>query len=117
MTFPFFVPNQSFVLKDRPENIIKNSVDAISNNDNGKISININLYYDNYLCVDVEDNGKGIPWKHKNNIFRPGFSSKKRGWGLGLSLTKRIVEEIHFGKIWLVQSNERKTIMRTILKF
>jgi len=98
------------------QNIIKNSVDAISNNDNGRISINIDSYYDSYLCIDIEDNGKGIPRKHKNNIFKPGFSSKKRGWGLGLSLTKRIIEEIHFGKIWLVQSNEQKTIMRTILK-
>ena len=78
---------------------------------------NINSYYDGYICINIEDNGKGIPRKHRNNIFKPGFSSKKRGWGLGLSLTKRIIEEIHFGKIWLVQSDEHKTIMRTILKF
>mgnify|MGYP000844847428 CR=1 FL=1 len=86
-------------------------------NDNGEISIKIDIYYDNYICIDIADNGKGIPRKHKNNIFKPGFSSKKRGWGLGLSLTKRIIEEIHFGKIWLLQSNKGKTIMRTILQF
>ena len=98
------------------QNIIKNSVDAISNNDNGEVLIIIDFYYDNYIAIDIHDNGKGIPRKHRNNIFRPGFSSKKRGWGLGLSLTKRIIEEIHFGKIWLIQSNSKKTIMRTILK-
>ena len=98
------------------QNIIKNSVDAISNN-NGKILIKIDIYYDNYVCIDIQDNGKGISRKHKNNIFKPGFSSKKRGWGLGLSLTKRIIEEIHFGKIWLLQSNKEQTIMRTILQF
>ena len=99
------------------QNIIKNSVDAISNNKNGKILITIDVYYDNYISIDIEDNGKGIPRKHKTNIFNPGFSSKKRGWGLGLSLTKRIIEEIHFGKIWLLQSNHKKTIMRTIFPF
>ena len=99
------------------QNVIKNSVDAISNNDKGKISIIIDSYYDDYICIDIEDNGKGIPRKHRNNIFKPGFSSKKRGWGLGLSLTKRIIEEIHFGKIWLLQSNKERTTMRTILQF
>ena len=98
------------------QNIIKNSVDAISSNNNGQILVTIDSLYDNYISIDVQDNGKGIPRKHKNNIFRPGFSSKKRGWGLGLSLTKRIIEEIHFGKIWLVHSNESKTIMRVLLK-
>ena len=98
------------------QNIIKNSVAAISSNNNGQILVTIDSLYDNYISIDVQDNGKGIPRKHKNNIFRPGFSSKKRGWGLGLSLTKRIIEEIHFGKIWLVHSNESKTIMRVLLK-
>ncbi len=99
------------------QNIIKNSIDAIKNNDNGEILIIIDSYYDNYISIDIHDNGSGIPRKHRNNIFRPGFSSKRRGWGLGLSLTKRIIQEIHLGRIWLVQSNERGTIMRTILRF
>ena len=67
--------------------------------------------------IDIQDNGKGIQRKHKTNIFKPGFSSKKRGWGLGLSLTKRIIEEIHSGKVWLLQSNNNKTIMRVIFPF
>ncbi len=99
------------------QNIIKNSVDAISDNEKGEILIKISIFYDHYICIDIEDNGKGIPRRHKKNIFKPGFSSKKRGWGLGLSLTKRIIEEIHFGKIWLLQSNDKKTIMRTIFPF
>lgn len=97
------------------QNIIKNSVDAISNNRNGEILITIDTYSSNYLYIDIQDNGKGISRKNRKNIFKPGFSSKKRGWGLGLSLTKRIVEEIHLGKIWLLQSHDNKTIMRTIL--
>ena len=97
------------------QNIIKNSVDAISNNRNGEILITIDIYSGNYLYIDIQDNGKGISRKNRKNIFKPGFSSKKRGWGLGLSLTKRIVEEIHLGKIWLLQSHDNKTIMRTIL--
>ena len=97
------------------QNIIKNSVDAISNNRNGEILITIDTYSGNYLYIDIQDNGKGISRKNRKNIFKPGFSSKKRGWGLGLSLTKRIVEEIHLGKIWLLQSHDNKTIMRTIL--
>ncbi len=97
------------------QNVIKNSVDAISNNQNGKILIKINTYNNHYIHIDIQDNGKGILRKHKENIFKPGFSSKKRGWGLGLSLTRRIIEEIHSGKIWLLQSNETQTIMRTML--
>ena len=98
------------------QNIIKNSVDAISH-DKGKILITIDIYYDNYIRIDIQDNGKGIQRKHRTNIFKPGFSSKKRGWGLGLSLTKRIIEEIHSGKVWLLQSNNNKTIMRVIFPF
>ena len=97
------------------QNIIKNSVDAISNNRNGEILITIDTYSGNYLYIDIQDNGKGISRKNRKNIFKPGFSSKKRGWGLGLSLTNRIVEEIHLGKVWLLQSHDNKTIMRTIL--
>jgi len=99
------------------QNIIKNSVDAISNNNDGQISINIDKYFDQHVLIDIEDNGIGIPRRHRKNIFKPGFSSKKRGWGLGLSLTKRIIQEIHLGKIWIFHSTHGKTIIRTILKY
>lgn len=79
------------------ENLIKNSLDAIDSK-NGKISINI---YDhkNRVEIEVSDNGKGIDLKRRKDVFRPGYSTKRRGWGLGLSLSKRIVEGYHDGKI------------------
>jgi len=112
------VVNGDYTLLDWAfQNIIKNSVDAISKNKDGSVIISIRPYYNNSICIDIEDNGKGIPRIDRNNIFKPGFSSKKRGWGLGLSLTKRIIQEIHLGKIWLAQSSNNRTIMRIILKF
>jgi signal transduction histidine kinase len=56
------------------------------------------------LYIFVKDTGKGMTPKHKRQIFRPGFSTKKRGWGLGLSLCKRIIEEYHDGKIYVKES-------------
>ena len=58
----------------------------------------------NKTKIQIVDNGKGIEKKDRRNIFRPGFSTKKRGWGLGLSLTKRIITEIHGGKIYIKNS-------------
>lgn len=86
------------------ENLIKNGIDSIRNK-NGQIDIKIsdNLK-PNYVNIDVEDNGKGIASSDKKNIFKPGFSTKHRGWGLGLSLAKRIVEEYHKGKLILLES-------------
>ncbi|HUI31214.1 MAG TPA: HAMP domain-containing sensor histidine kinase [Candidatus Acidoferrales bacterium] len=84
------------------ENLIKNSLDAIEDND-GKI--NINLSRENgFVAIDVNDTGKGIDMKFRRDIFRPGYSTKKRGWGLGLSLAKRIVESYHDGEIFLKES-------------
>jgi len=84
------------------ENLIKNSLEAVDPKE-GKIYINT-LAYDNCVQVTVSDNGKGIPAANQNRIFEPGFSTRKRGWGLGLTLAKRIVEEYHGGKIWLMKS-------------
>ncbi|MGA8265033.1 MAG: HAMP domain-containing sensor histidine kinase, partial [Ignavibacteriaceae bacterium] len=79
------------------ENLIKNALDAIENK-KGQIIISIN---DGRKLVDIEvsDNGKGIDLKRRKDIFRPGYSTKRRGWGLGLSLSKRIIEDYHGGKI------------------
>ncbi len=83
------------------ENLIKNSLDAME----GKGNIVIELHKEeDRIIIDVIDNGKGIPTGHFNKIFKPGFSSKKRGWGLGLSLSKRIIEEYHHGKIFVQES-------------
>jgi K+-sensing histidine kinase KdpD len=84
------------------ENMIKNSLDAIEDKDG---RININLSRENgFVAVDVSDTGKGIDMKFRRDVFRPGYSTKKRGWGLGLSLAKRIVESYHDGDIFLKES-------------
>lgn len=84
------------------ENLIKNSLDAIENK-NGFISIKISQSK-KYAEIEVTDNGKGIDLKSRKDIFRPGYSTKKRGWGLGLSLSKRIIEGYHNGKIFVKSS-------------
>ena len=92
------------------ENIIKNAIDAIEKN-NGKIFIEINKNKNN-ISIDFIDNRKGINRRNKRNIFKPGYSTKTRGWGLGLSLTKRIIENIHKGYFLLQSSKPGQTIFR-----
>nr|MDA3859972.1 HAMP domain-containing sensor histidine kinase [Melioribacteraceae bacterium] len=84
------------------ENLIKNALDAIESK-NGLITFELTEDDEN-LIIDVSDNGKGIDLKNRRDVFRPGYSTKKRGWGLGLSLTKRIVEDYHKGKIFVKSS-------------
>lgn len=84
------------------ENLIKNALDAIEDK-NGIISIEI-LESKKFAEVEVTDNGKGIDLKRRKDVFRPGYSTKKRGWGLGLSLSKRIIEGYHGGKIFVKSS-------------
>lgn len=84
------------------ENLIKNALDAIDHK-NGKIAFNIKDK-GNSVEIDAFDNGKGIDLKRRKDVFRPGYSTKKRGWGLGLSLSKRIIEVYHKGKIYVKNS-------------
>jgi len=86
------------------ENIIKNGIDSIKN-EKGKIIINV-LNNNQYALIHIIDNGVGIDKKDWKNIFRPGFSTKNRGWGLGLSLVNRIIKEIHHGQIKVIQSKK-----------
>ena len=87
------------------ENICKNAVDAMK----GEGQIKIDLFEtEEHLKVYISDTGKGIPKKAFKSIFKPGFTSKKRGWGLGLSLTKRIIEDYHSGKIYVKSSEINK---------
>jgi len=98
------------------ENLLKNSLEAV-NPKNGVIQVSTKLDQDKKnIIIEVYDNGKGIPPREQKNIFKPGYTSKKRGWGLGLSLAKRIVEEYHLGKIFLKESipNERTTFLMII---
>ncbi|MCS7028680.1 MAG: HAMP domain-containing histidine kinase [Bacteroidia bacterium] len=85
------------------ENLVKNAIDAIPIDRKGRIMITAGLHK-NVVWIEVQDNGKGIPYKYFKRIFRPGFTTKQRGWGLGLSLTKRIVEQYHGGKIYVKSS-------------
>ena len=83
------------------ENLCKNAVDAME----GKGSITLTLMDEEHrVVIEVQDTGKGIKKKDIANVFTPGFTTKKRGWGLGLSLAKRIVEEYHKGRIFVKQS-------------
>ena len=83
------------------ENLCKNAVDAMEGR--GRIELNL-MDEDSRVVIEVKDNGKGIRKKDLKNVFAPGFTTKKRGWGLGLSLAKRIVEEYHKGKIFVKTS-------------
>lgn len=84
------------------ENLCKNAVDAM-NGGPGTISIAV-METGQKVAIDVVDTGKGISKKNIKNVFRPGFTTKKRGWGLGLSLAKRIIEEYHKGRIFVKSS-------------
>lgn len=97
------------------ENLCKNAVDAMEGA--GTITLTIDDSNDKEVVVEVADTGKGIKKKNVRNVFRPGFTTKKRGWGLGLSLAKRIVEEYHHGRIFVKSSELGKgTTFRIELK-
>ncbi len=96
------------------ENLCKNAIDAM--NGDGTILVSLQDKNDE-LIIDVSDTGKGISKKYFKSVFQPGFTTKKRGWGLGLSLARRIVENYHKGKIFLKQSEISKgTTFRIILR-
>ena len=84
------------------ENLCKNAVDAM--NGEGKIWFKVLEDDSNYIFIDIHDTGKGIPVNKQKTIFKPGYTTKKRGWGLGLSLVKRIIENYHQGKIYVKSS-------------
>ena len=95
------------------ENILKNALDAM--NGEGEIDVEASSDLKNVI-IDITDTGKGVPKNKFETIFEPGYSTKRRGWGLGLSLTKRIVEEYHSGKIFVKRSEIGKgTTFRIII--
>ncbi len=96
------------------ENLIKNALDAIEGN--GKISIRSQVNDRKEMILDITDTGKGIPKNNLNKVFKPGFTTKKRGWGLGLPLCKRIIEEYHKGRLFVKSSEPGKgTTFRIVL--
>lgn len=97
------------------ENLVKNAVDAMTTRQ-GKITIDI-IEEEHVVNIDIADTGKGIPRNMFRTIFNPGYTSKQRGWGLGLSLSKRIINEYHKGKIFVKSSTPGKgTTFRIVLK-
>lgn len=107
---PMNVPLFEWVI----ENILKNAIDAMSGL--GKISIQF-TNQQQFVYIDISDSGKGIPKSSYKTIFKPGFTTKSRGWGLGLSLSKRIIEEYHDGQIFVKSSELNKgTTFRIVLK-
>lgn len=96
------------------ENLLKNALDAMEGK--GKIDITIENH-PTFITIDVADTGKGIPKLSFEKVFKPGFSTKKRGWGLGLSLAKRIIEEYHRGRLYVKSSEINKgTTFRILLR-
>jgi signal transduction histidine kinase len=87
------------------ENLLKNALDAMGGK--GQIKARV-LYTNNFVHIDISDTGKGIPKNKFKTVFQPGYSTKKRGWGLGLSLCKRIIENYHNGKIFVLNSTEEQ---------
>ena len=96
------------------ENLLKNALDAMD----GKGNININIKKENTaVLIDISDTGKGISKPNIAKVFKPGFTTKKRGWGLGLSLSKRIIEQYHQGELFVRSSEIGKgTTFRVLLK-
>ena len=96
------------------ENLVKNAIDAMKGKGNLALEISTT---DKWIQITVSDSGKGIPKSKFKQIFKPGFTTKKRGWGLGLSLSKRIIEEYHNGRIFVKKSEVNKgTSIRVLLQ-
>ena len=111
---PLIVPVNAHLFSWVIENLVKNAIDAMSGQ--GKITITLFEEKGNVM-IDVSDTGKGISKSHFKAIFNPGYTSKKRGWGLGLSLSKRIIRDYHRGRIFVKHSYPNKdTTFRIILK-
>ena len=116
------LPNEDIIIKMNAslfewviENLCKNAVDAMGG-ECGQIVFHLEQL-ENKVVVEISDTGKGIKKKNIKNVFRPGFTTKQRGWGLGLSLAKRIVEDYHHGKIFVKSSELGKgTTFRIELK-
>ncbi len=97
------------------ENLIRNSLDAIDK-ENGIIEIDPRLHpKEHQIVIRYKDNGQGIPRQNRNKIFRPGMTTKKHGWGLGLTLVKRIIEAYHHGRIRLIETSSQGTTFEIVL--
>jgi two-component system, sporulation sensor kinase D len=121
INFSIQCPEEEIIVKLNPqlyswtiENLVKNAIDAMK----GKGDLTLNMEKtDKHVFLHISDTGKGIPKHQFKKIFEPGFTTKKRGWGLGLSLAKRIIEDYHDGKIKVLHSEPNKgTTIQITLK-
>lgn len=110
VSFSFNAPEHPIYVSLNPalhswtiENLMKNAIDAMKGK--GQLDLQLEMDGHHHIRLSITDSGKGIPKKQFRKVFEPGFTTKKRGWGLGLSLTKRIVEEYHKGKIRVAHSD------------
>lgn len=108
------IPHNRILMSWVIENLVKNAVDAMK----GEGKLEISLYSKNdYVLIDVKDSGSGMTNTQMRSAFKPGYSTKKRGWGLGLSLAKRVINEYHNGDIKIAESEVGKgTTFRIVLK-
>ena len=108
------IPHNRILMSWVIENLVKNAVDAMK----GEGKLEISLYSkNNYVLIDVKDSGSGMTNTQMRSAFKPGYSTKKRGWGLGLSLAKRVINEYHNGDIKIAESEVGKgTTFRIVLK-
>jgi signal transduction histidine kinase len=96
------------------ENLLKNALDAMEGKGNIDVTIKNEVAQ---IIIDIADTGKGISKQHISRVFKPGFTTKKRGWGLGLSLSKRIIEHYHKGELFVKNSEPAKgTTFRIVLR-
>ena len=108
---PLYVPINQHLFEWVVENLLRNALDAME----GQGEIRAEVHADTgFVYVDLSDTGKGIPGNKFKAVFQPGYTTKKRGWGLGLSLAKRIIEQYHNGKIFVKKSTESKGSTFTI---
>ena len=107
------VPINAYLFEWVIENVCKNAIDAM----NGAGTFTIMVTFDNkHIYIDLGDTGKGMPTSMYKDIFKPGYSTKQRGWGLGLSLAKRIIDDYHKGKIFVKYSViDQGTVFRIVL--
>lgn len=108
------IPHNRILMSWVIENLVKNAVDAMK----GEGKLEISLYSkNNYVLIDVKDSGSGMTNTQMRSAFKPGYSTKKRGWGLGLSLAKRVINEYHNGDIKIAESEVGKgTTFRIVMK-
>jgi len=112
---PVIIPLNKYLFDWVIENLLKNAADSMAGS--GTITIDIDNNSSKYVIIDITDTGKGIPKSKFRTIFNPGYTSKQRGWGLGLSLSERIIKKYHAGKIFVKQSVMNKgSTFRIILR-